>query len=150
MPLLFYPALLTCCGYALARGGPPERLCAILFLVGTALSVWLTPPLGQRFAHLELGIFLVDVLVLIGFVALAVGSQRYWPMWMSSMQLVAVMSHSTSVLISQPLPWAYSVAIQFWGYPMLIMMAWGAARHRERLRRFDWDPSWIDRKRLMP
>jgi hypothetical protein len=148
MPSLFYPLLLACCGYAFLRGGPPERTCAILMLVGTLMTVWATPPIGQRFAHLELTIFIVDVGLFVGFLGIALFAQRYWPMWMASMQLVAVASHSTSLLVKTPLPWAYAVAIAFWSYPMLVMLAWGTARHCERIKRFEWDPSWVDRQRL--
>jgi hypothetical protein len=146
MPLLFYPVLLACCGYAILRGGPPERACAILMLAATALTVLATPPMGQRFAHLEFAIFLVDSCLFVGFLCVALLAHRYWPMWMSSMQLVAVLSHSTSLLASQPLPWAYAVAIQFWSYPMLLMLAWGTARHRGRTRLFDGDPAWITQR----
>ncbi len=150
MPSLFYPTLTLCCGYALLRGAAPERSCALLMLAGTALTVWLTPPLGERFAHLEFAIFSVDVCLFLGFVAIALLAHRYWPLWMSSMQLVAVASHSAGLLISYRLPWAYAVAIQFWSYPMLVMLAWGTARHRERVRQFNWDPSWVDRQRSAP
>jgi hypothetical protein len=66
------------------------------------------------------------------------------------MQLVAVASHSTGLLLSYRLPWAYAVAIAFWSYPMLVMLAWGTARHSRRLRRFNWDPSWVRRQPSAP
>ena len=150
MPSLFFPVLLLCCGYAFFRGGPPERICAVVMVAGAALSLLAMLLSSARFAHLEIGVFVVDLAVLAGFVGIALFSERYWPMWMSSMQLVAVMSHSTSLLISTPMPWAYAVAIAFWGYPMLAMLAWGTARHRGRVRRFQWDPSWVSRQRLAP
>jgi hypothetical protein len=150
MPLIYIPLLLMCCGYAFARGGAPERWCAVLFVAGTILTSVIVPsPIG-RYQHVEIAVFAVDVCLLCGFVAIALFAQRYWPLWMSSMQLVAVASHSAGLLLSYRLPWAYAVAIAFWSYPMLIMLAWGTARHRGRVRRFKWDPSWVDRPRLAP
>jgi hypothetical protein len=148
MPYLFFPVLILCCGYAIARGGPPERLCAAVLVIGTALTILAAPPPDQRFRHLELGIFMVDVISLFGFMGIALFAERYWPMWMTSMQLVAVMSHATSLLTSTPLPWAYAVAIAFWSYPMLVLLAWGTARHRSRVRQFDSDRAWVSPGRL--
>jgi hypothetical protein len=150
MPLVYFTLLFFCCGYAFLRGGPPERVCSVIIIAGAAISAFILPTPGGRFEHLEVGIFAVDAAMLCGFIAIALCAQRYWPLWMSSMQLVAVASHSAGLLLSYRLPWAYAVAIAFWSYPMLIMLAWGTARHRGRVRRFKWDPSWVDRPRLAP
>lgn len=150
MPLVYFALLVSCCGYAYLRGGAPERACSILIGVGAALSAVILPTASGRFEALEIGVFAVDVAMLGGFIAIALLAHRYWPLWMSSMQLVSVASHSAGVLMSYRLPWAYAVAIAFWSYPMLIMLAWATVRHRERVRRFEWDPSWVGRQRLVP
>jgi hypothetical protein len=139
-----------CCGYAILKGGPPERVCACIMIAGSMLSFAALPVASGRYNDLEVGVLIVDLVMCAAFVGLALCSERFWPMWISSMQLVAAMSHFTPLLVHNPLPWAYAVAIQFWSWPMLIMLAWGTARHRGRVRRFKWDPSWVDRPRLAP
>jgi hypothetical protein len=147
---IYFFMLTVCCGYALVKGGPPERVCAWLMMFGTALTMIVLPGPSDHYRHFEIGLFGVDLSMFFGFALLSIRSHRFWPMWISSMQLVAVLSHVTPLIAHGPLPWAYAMAIQCWSYPMLIMLAWGTARHRGRVRRFKWDPSWVDRPRLAP
>jgi hypothetical protein len=147
---IYFFMLTVCGGYALLRGGGPERLCAWLMIVGTVFTMIALPGPTDRYQHVEIGLFAVDMSLFAAFAALAVRSERFWPMWISSMQLVAAMSHITPLIVHDPLPWAYAVAIQCWSYPMLIMLAWATARHRDRVRQFNWDPSWVGRERLVP
>jgi hypothetical protein len=148
--IAYITLLAFCCGYALLKGGAPEQVCACIMVLGTMLSFAALPIASGRYHNMEVGVLVVDLAMAIGFVGLALYSERFWPMWISSMQLVAVMSHFTPLLVQNPLPWAYAVAIQFWSWPMLVMLAWGTARHSRRLRRFNWDPSWVRRQRSAP
>ena len=142
MPGLFTTLLLACCGYALARGGRPEKLCAMMMLVATAFTMAIFPEVKGRFAELEVGLFAADLVLLLAFVGLALAADRYWPMWISSMQLVAVMSHVVGAILGERVPLAYAVAVVLWSYPMVVMLALATYRHHVRVRRDGPEQGW--------
>lgn len=144
MHLMAYQALLWgCCAFAIWKGGAPERICAVAMLVASKATHYTIMLQGDRYAALQMGALTVDVALFALFYWLSIRTERYWPMWISSMQLVAVVSHLATKAMQPFVPWAYAVAIACWSYPMLLMVAWGAVRHQERVRRHSYDPSWI-------
>lgn len=140
--ILFLVLWLGCCGYALARGGAPERIGATIFLAAALLSLAVAEPQGSRFDSVELGVLMVDLGVLAGFMMLALKANRFWPIWMSGMQAVQVLSHFAIAANATIIPWAYWNAQTLWSYPMLLLLAAAAAWHRVRLRTLGADPSW--------
>lgn len=116
-------ALITC-GYAIWRGGVPERIGGGALLVG-----WLLSPLVTRTAAWDApqyGILVVDLTLLGIFMALAFRSGRWWPIFAAGVQLVGVLSHL--VLIIQPsfLPRAYYALIAAGGYLLALIIVMGA------------------------
>ena len=139
---LYDALLIACCGYALLRGGPPERIGAIILFGGSVATLFVIGIPDLRFRGLEVGALIVDVIALILIYLLAISADRYWAMWLTSMQLIAVVSHFAVWLVHRVVPWAYAVAISLWGFPMLVMLAIGVRRHRRRLELYSIDPSW--------
>ena len=126
--------LISCAGYALWRGRGDERVAAAVCLLATALShVILHSPVG-RFQQLETGILAIDVLALLGFVAIALWSQRFWPLWVAGLQLTTSIGHLLKAIDWSLVPRAYAVATIFWSYPILIIIAVGAWRADRRRR----------------
>jgi hypothetical protein len=140
--ILFLLVWLGCCAYALIRGGAPEKIGAAIFLAAALLSAVLEEPAGSRFDSVETGVLLVDLAVLAGFVTLSLTADRFWPIWMSGMQGVQVLSHFAIAVNATVIPWAYWNAQTLWSYPMLILLAAATAWHRFRLRTRGADPSW--------
>src|SRR5690348_8693069 len=85
--------LLGCCGYAILAGGRDERIGAAIMLAGSALTVAaaLLPDFSWRTARL--GVTLVDLTVLGALLALALRTDRFWPLWMTAFHLIAVATH---------------------------------------------------------
>jgi hypothetical protein len=136
--------LAACSGFALARGGPPERVVAIMFLVAEAASVVAQGPLFQAdFRSVEMGVFFVDTALLAGLLVVTILTTRFWPIWLTGFQIVPVASHAIKLLMGvQILPAAYAAALAFWGYPMVAILAIGTWRHIARERREGADDSW--------
>ena len=129
---LYLILLIVCSGYALWRGRGDERIAAAVCLVATGLShLILHSPTG-RFEHLEGGILAIDVLTFAGFVAIALWSQRFWPLWVAGLQLTSLLSHVARVSQIDLLPIAYAAAERFWSYPILVIIAVGAWRQNRR------------------
>lgn len=139
----FFVFLLASCAYAFVRGGPPERACAALMMVGAALTLLIMPDVGTRYGHFETGVFAVDFALLVAFVGLALCCERYWPMWISSMQLVTVVSHIVGVIVATSTAWAYAMAVSLWSYPMILLMVIGTVRHQQRIKQHKVDTDWI-------
>lgn len=141
--LFFDLLLVVTCGYAMWRGGSVERLTSATLLTGDLLTIWTASVFQDRFRHLEVGIFLVDLAILVVLVAIAMRSTRWWPLLLAGLQLDAVVVHAVRLAAPETLPESYMDAIALWAYPMQIALAIGAWRHRRRVARDGSDPAWI-------
>jgi hypothetical protein len=134
-PFIFGPLLLAVCIYAWMRGGSDERTVAATCLAGTAATMLVISPLRHRYAGVEEGLMLVDLGVLAGFIAVALRSKRFWPLWVAGLQLTTSLGHFLKGVDQDLLPKAYGAALQFWGYPILFILAIGTFRSQQRFRR---------------
>lgn len=132
-PIIFGPLLLAVCLYAWWRGGGDERIVAATCLAGTAATMLAISPLHQRYAGVEQGLLFVDLAVLAGFVAVALKSNRFWPLWVAGLQLTTSVGHLLKGIDHELLPRAYGAALQFWSYPILVILAAGTYRHHRRM-----------------
>jgi len=108
------------------------------------MTILAPSPSIDRFTHPEVGILIVDLLILSAFVMLALNAERYWTLWICSLQVIQVLSHIPIMLIPELLPQAYYIIAAIWVYPMLIVLTVGTYRHQQRLQRFGDDKSWSD------
>ncbi len=140
--VVFYVLLLVCCGYALLRGGGPERIGASIYAVGTGLTILARDDAAIRYGALEVGPLIVDVAALIAFLVLALCARRLWPLWMTAFQVVGTAGHLAKLADPEMIRWAYAFLLGIWSYPMLLLLALGTFNHRQRLKLFKADPSW--------
>lgn len=133
-PFIFIPLLIAVCLYAWWRGGSDERMVAAACLAGTAATLLVVSPLRERYASLEEGLLLVDLAVLAGFITVALRSKRFWPLWVAGLQLTTSLGHILKGVDQDLLPRAYGAALQFWSYPILVILAVGTYRQHKRLR----------------
>lgn len=146
MPLheqVFGWAWLLTCGYAMARGGAPERIVACGFVIAFLLTLLLEPPRATGFHAVEWRLLLVDGALLAAIAAVALRSTRYWLPPMASMQLVDILGHVSRTLDPAIVPRAYYALTAFVSFPMLALLAAGVWWHRRRLRRFGIDYAWV-------
>jgi hypothetical protein len=134
-PLIFAPLLLAVCLYAWLRGGVDERIVAATCMAGTAATMLVISPLRLRYSGVEEGLLLVDLAVLAGFVTVALRSKRFWPLWAAGLQLTTSLGHILKGVDQSLVPQAYGAALQFWSYPILLILAAGTFRTHQRLRR---------------
>ena len=134
-PLIFGPLLLAVCLYAWLKGGGDERVVAATCLAGTAATMLVISPLRNRYSGVEQGLMLVDLAVLAGFITVALRSKRFWPLWVAGLQLTTSLGHILKSVDQDLLPRAYGAALQFWSYPILVILAVGTFRSHRRAAR---------------
>ena len=139
---LFLLLLVACCGYALLAGGAPERIGAALYALACLSSFLVVSAPQLRFRNLEVGIFIIDLLLFACFVVLALGARRFWPIWVTALCGLGVMGHLATWAGPEQIPWAYAVILSIWSYPILMLLVIGTAAHRRRLKSHGSDPCW--------
>lgn len=131
---IFWAILLSTFAYAMWRGRSDERLAAGVCLLATVATRFAIRPLSERYTGLEIGLLLIDGAVLAAFVAIALRSKRFWPLWVAGLQLTSSLSHLMKVVEIDLLPRAYAAAAVFWSYPILLIIVVGTWRtHRRSL-----------------
>jgi len=131
--IVFWLLLLVSCSYALWRGRKYERVAALVFIAATLLSFFGESSVKHRYVGIEVTDLLVDNGVLIALIAIALVSDRFWPLWAAGLQLVDNMSHVMKAIDADMIPKVYGAAERFWSFPILIVLLVGAWRqHRRR------------------
>lgn len=140
--LLFTALLVGCCGYALWRGGAPERIIGAALALAFVATVLSYSELPVRFVGVETGILIVDFILLTVLVAVALRADRGWPLLLAGLHLSSVGAHLLKYLDVNMIRVTYAIMIGGWSYPMLIALAIGTRRHQLRLRRQGYDLAW--------
>jgi hypothetical protein len=94
----------------------------------------LVAPANQRYASLEAGVLIVDVLTLGAFTFIALRSDRFWPLWISGLQLTTSIAHFLKAAEPDLVPIAYAAAGRLWSYPILLILAVGTWRSSRRMQ----------------
>jgi len=115
--------LLGVCGYAFWRGRADERLAAMVCLLASVASLALLGPARLRYSGVEIGVFMVDLFTLAAFTYVALRSERFWPLWISGLQLTTSIGHVLKAIDEHLLPMAYAAAMRVWSYPILFILA---------------------------
>ena len=122
MWLLFLVLMCCACAYALASGGRPERAAAMVIVIGSILSPCVAD-LGPRLWHgFELGIFIVDVGMLIAFGVIMLHSSRFWPIWMTALQLLTVSSYLGPLFRAKHIAIPFAFVEELWSYLILLQL----------------------------
>jgi len=139
--LIFYILLLVAFGYALGWGGAPERIFALMCVLAFAATLVVETPWPFQFRHVEVGTFLVDLAMFCALYVLSIFSTRFWPIWMTAMQGLSVLSPVVA-LMPQPSAFGYQALEEFWSFPQLVLLIVAVRRHRQRLKRNGTDRPW--------
>ncbi len=143
MNYYFVSLLVLCTLYALWAGGWPERVGAAAYALSVAATHLILTAQNERWLNVEVGVFIVDVLVFLVFVAIALRADRFWPLWVSAFLGLGVLGHLGRLAGPDVLWWAYAVVLTIWSYPILALIALGTFLHRRRLGHNGADRSFV-------
>jgi hypothetical protein len=128
--LIFVLLLVATCGYAMAYGRQDARIVGAACIVASLASV----TLASRYSGVETGVLVIDLLTLAVFLFVALRSDRFWPLWIAGLQVTTTIGHVLKAIQLDLVPIAYAVALRFWAYPILIILAVATWRNRQRLQ----------------
>jgi hypothetical protein len=115
--------LLLSAVFALRYGGRDGRgLTAMLVLASIATMT--TDRLDRGWDVLRPWLFSIDTALLVGIVALALRSRRFWTIWAAGFQLPCVMAHVAMALMPMGAALYYAME-SVWSLPMLLVMLFG-------------------------
>jgi hypothetical protein len=120
--ILFWSFLLIIVGYAFWRGRKDERIAAFACLLATLTTVVVIPPVAMRYSSPDPMLLAIDIAMLIAFTAIALRSERFWPLWVAGLQLTMTTSHAMKAIEPDLIPRAYAAASIFWSYPILLII----------------------------
>lgn len=140
--LVFNALLIAACGYAAIAGGAPERATAAVFLVAAA-ATYVAP--YRHFHQIEMLLFFIDLAALVALATIAARADRFWPLYVSALQLLAIGIHGVKAYQPGLVNWMYGGASGKIAYPMIALLAIGVLRHRRRLQHLGTDPDWSPR-----
>lgn len=118
--------------WSLYAGGASERVATVMMCLAAILTNVVGEAFNTHWHAPQLGVLAVDVALLIGLWALALRSDRFWPLTVASLQLIAVLTHPALWIDDKILPFGYALMQGFWAYPMMALVALGAWRHGHR------------------
>ena len=128
MLILWNICLIATSLYASLYGQRSERIGAAAVLIGSFASV----PSTAFFSSPEIGILVIDGVLLTVFASLVFASDRYWPIWATGFHMISVITHLAVVVQPEIIPVAYANYAIFWAYPVLAALAWGTWDQRVR------------------
>ena len=94
------------------------------------------------YVTVEVGILSVDVILLIGLLVLAIYSDRFWPIWLASLQALGAGAHLVKAIEPSVVSVAYAILVAIWSYPMVFILAAATLRHQRRLNEVGSDLDW--------
>ena len=121
--------------YAFWRGTRDERLVAAICVAGAIVSKLVVSPFDERYMAVEPAIMAVDTLMLVAFIYIALNSKRFWPLWIAGLQLTTIFGHVLMAVSSDLIPKAYGMALGFWAYPIIFILAiatWRSAKWKTK------------------
>lgn len=130
--IVYLACLIGGCGYALWRGGAPERWGAGIVLTGMVLSNIAAARSGHLYLATDVAFLIVDASEAVALILLACAANRYWPLWAAMFQLDAVFTEIVMFAHSTP-PFSYGLALRLFALPLPLLVGIGAVRHRGRL-----------------
>ncbi len=127
-------ALAVCCGYALGFGSTTERVGAAMMIAALALTSLALHLFGTFYQTADIAIIVIDVSLLAGLVALALFSNRSWPLWASAFHMVGTVTHMALLGNAVIAPIAYAHTLGLWYYLTLLSLLVGTINHHRAIR----------------
>ncbi|WP_380782132.1 hypothetical protein [Sphingomonas sp. R86520] len=139
---LFYAIQIAASGYAFLRGGAPERLTALALLLAAASTGMVQRDTPVLFAGLEVGVMIIDLILLAVMITITLHADRFWPAWVTALHALGTGAHLARAISPDVIRLVYAVLSAVWSYPIVLLLVIGTVRHSQRIRARGWDLDW--------
>lgn len=140
----YFLILVLSIALALWKGGAPERIGAVVFILMAIVQAVVMQVLPSRFDRVDPDSLVTDLIGFFGFGYLAIEARRIWPIWATSLQVLSLSAHFArwADVAIPPLVYAIMRGAPTFGAAIAILL--GTILHLRRLGRHGSDPSWQD------
>lgn len=138
----FVVAQILASGYACWRGGAPERLAALALLIAMCATASVPHSHFISYHSIYWDVVRVDLALFVWLTAVALIADRFWPMTIAALQLVALMAHGVKGYDHAVVAVAYWLVVGKTAYLMLAVLAIGTSRHHHRRRQGFPEYAW--------
>jgi hypothetical protein len=135
LPFFFWSTSLACFAAAFCYGEYDEKRGVTIMVCGSAISAFMATAVKYFGLDITPWLLLVDLFLLVAFTWLMFDSQKYWPVWVGSLQLISVVIHFLDILVTKTLPLAFEILQGFWAYPMYCAIMAGVYGSHVAMRR---------------
>ena len=140
--LVFWAVLLFAVGFAMWKGGAPERLTAAVLVAMTLVQVTAHRVIPLRFDEVDVPAMIVDLWAAVGLTVIALYADRTWPLWTAALQLLSSMSHLIRISSDEIEMLVYGWVKSLPTFGVLLILILGTTLHRRRIRQHGSDRSW--------
>ena len=138
----YFLVLIFSVGLALWKGGAPERLGALVFVLMAVVQALVMVFIPSQFTRVDLDSLVTDLIGFLGFGYLALEARRFWPIWAASLQILSLSAHFARWADIGIYPIVYAVMRGAPTFGVAVAIFIGTILHWHRLRRHGWDRSW--------
>jgi hypothetical protein len=119
------------CGYAMLRGGGPEKLVG-MFLLGANILTFVIP--DRRWNDVQFGVMALDIVAFVLFVVLAMVVDRWWTLFLAGFQGLCVLLHLAFWAQMKITSFVYSTGLNLIGYAVFATLLAGTVAYARRQR----------------
>jgi hypothetical protein len=119
-------------GFAMWRGGGPERLAGLFLLVAT-ITTFLLP--DRRWTDVQFGMMWLDIFSFVVLILLALFADRWWTLFAAGVQGLSVMLHLAFWAQMKITSFVYATGLNIVGHLLLVTLLVGTTSYVLRQRR---------------
>lgn len=151
LALVYNVILLSVAGYAVIRGGRPERIGAAIHIAASFATGALQLFDQRHYAPAGAIVLGIDVAVTLGFYWLAIRTTRFWPVWAFGFALANLIMSVAALLLPSVSLFAYHSGLRAYAYlalGALLLGTWRMPRNADEVLKDGSRRAWFARERL--
>lgn len=130
---LYWIMTIICCLYAAVEGGREGKLAAALMIMRSAATL-IAGLVNHSWQGTDWPLLIIEALSFSAFLVLVFHSDRYWLIWSSACEALALLIHLATIWQPHVTPLVYQSLQNFWAIPMQLFIVHGIARDRKARR----------------